>query len=192
MKRTIYLDMDGVMFDWQGKVLEILGLDKNEWTQILRKDEGALEKNLGKNKVWDAVNRCGIDFWENLELFPWSIDLYDLAKKYGEVLFLSSPGSSNVNPEGVAAACYGKIISVNKYFPNTQVILAKNKYHLAGKGKILVDDSSKKLEPFQEEGGEIYLWPNQWKLISGGVSIDETFKRLETKIEEMEFSHANL
>lgn len=191
MEKTIYLDMDGVVANWEKSALEVMDIEPEKIKDLLASPGRLLDK-CDMSEVWGKIGEIGTSFWENLELLPWAQDLYDIGKKYGEVLFLTSPGTINKRPNGVAAACHGKIMWAHKYFPETDVIISKNKYHSAGPNKLLVDDTYKKLEPFIGAGGHAYHFPNQWKILAGEIPIEQVLGELERKIQSIDKCYANV
>lgn len=76
-KIRIHLDVDGVLADWQSAAIRLFDQDPVEVHASWPPDVWDLATVLGisTNQLWRAVDAAGSNFWANLELFPWSLDL---------------------------------------------------------------------------------------------------------------------
>lgn len=187
-KNTVktFLDMDGVISDWIGSAAKLCDLDLNdkEIREGIKKDNGFVENYVDPDTLWKKIEEAGSDFWENLELFPWSKKLYNAVKGASdEFSILSSPGKF---PITASQACAGKVLWLDKHFDNHEdYIFCYQKYRCADENSVLVDDSDYKIEPFQEAGGNGFLWPNPLSLLDGDVDVDETINDLVKLIESL-------
>ena len=186
----IKIDIDGVMSDWLKGCCEVCELDSNN--EEFRSDTKAgievpdiKSNDITQKEMWGKIVEMGSSWWKDLDVLPWANDLIELANKYGEVAFLSSPGNLNKFPESVAEACKGKMEWVYKYFKEIPVILCRDKHLCASSNSILIDDSKVKVDKFIEYGGQSFHWPNQYKLMDGEVELNCTFKKLEEKLKKM-------
>ncbi len=177
----IFLDMDGVLTDWSGKVCEILNIDKTEpEAQRILKSEIFLHGwKFGTNEEVDkAVLDAGYDFWYELELLPWAHRLYQLCQKYGEVFFLTSPGKFH-------AGAHAKLDYLKHHFGATNYILTKHKYFAAAPDHILIDDMLKNIVEWEKHGGKPWHWPNQYHLIDDPEFLEKEFVALEETLRQM-------
>ena len=178
-KVKVMLDMDGVISDWIGAASKIcdVDLDDPKIRQEIKDEKGFLENHVDEQTLWRNIEEAGIDFWENMELFPWSKKLYNAVKEVAdEFTILSSPGKF---PNTASQACAGKILWLDKHFDNHEdYILCYQKYRCADEYSVLIDDSENKIEPFEEHGGHGFLWPNPLSLMDGDFNVDDTIDEL--------------
>jgi hypothetical protein len=188
-KVNIFLDMDGVCFDWLGSACSVAKINENdEKIREKLKKAGRLHDLHdifgGKDKMWDKIDKKD-DFWFGMGIFPWAKKLVDTLKRYGEISFLSSPGKLHDYPESVAKACHGKCLLVHKFFPEHELLLVHNKEQCANKKSILIDDSEKKVKRFKEAGGKAYLFPNQYKIFDKEIDIEDVIKEIVKEIRDI-------
>lgn len=185
-KITILLDMDGVISDWLGAACKLcdIDLDDTEIREGLKKKNGFLEDFVNEKKLWSNIEKEGVAYWENLELFPWAKKLYNKLEELGdEFAILSSPGKFT---EIASQACDGKVLWLDKHFGNKEnYIFTYSKYLCASENSILVDDSQHKIDPFIAAGGHGFLWPNPLSLIDGDVDVDDTIEELVEYIKHL-------
>jgi 5'(3')-deoxyribonucleotidase len=185
-KIKIFLDMDGCISDWLGAACNLCDIDLND-TDIregLKKKNGFLEDFVDEKVLWKNIEEAGVGYWENLDIFPWAKKLYKSLEELGDDFsILSSPGKFT---EIASLACDGKVLWLDKHFDNKKnYIFAYNKSICASENTILVDDSQHKIDPFVEEGGHGFLWPNPLSLIDGDKDVDDTIDELVDYIERM-------
>jgi len=185
-KINVFLDMDGCISNWLQAACDLCDIDLNdeEIRQKIKKRDGFLDGHVDEKTLWKNIKNEGVDFWANLELFPWSKKLYNTLEKLAdEFAILSSPGKY---PEIAASACDGKVIWLDKHFNNKErYIFGYKKYLCASKNTILVDDSRNKIGPFIEAGGHGFRWPNPLELIDGDVDVDDTIEELVEYIKKL-------
>lgn len=141
MNFTLFLDLDGVIVDFNKKLHEI-GWDEN---QLKNNKEyyDAFWKYLIK------ATEKGFKFWSHMEPMPGADILWSHIKKYNPII-LSSAGH-------VKAAHEQKRYWVHKFLgPHVQAIITdgseeKSKY--ATPSSILIDDREKSLGPWRAKGG---------------------------------------
>ena len=175
----IFLDIDGVIGNWLQNVCNTFDIDLNDEDLRNKLKNGEKIENYiegGEDKMWEEIDKKGSEWWEDMELFPWSRTLRNKLKKEGKVCLLTSPPR---NPE----ATVGKINWIKKHFKDTNnFLIGKNKYFCASPKSILIDDSEKKINKFEEAGGNIFLWPNSLEILDGKVKIEELYKEVMEKI----------
>jgi len=137
---TIYLDMDGVLVDFDKQFKSKTGM--------LPKD---YENKYGTDKFWDFIDDSkkggGVGFWRSIEWMPGGQELYNLASQYKHAL-LSSPSRSE-------SSRIGKRLWRRDNTPQTKLILAysANKKNYADKYSILIDDRADNIESWRSKGG---------------------------------------
>lgn len=140
---NIYLDMDGVIADWDGSVEKLVGKPRSE---------------ISKRQVWKAINKKGFDFWANLDPYPWAMDLVMELKALGKVTICSSPSH---DPMSVG----GKLEWLQKFFGRRNFrdfIFTPQKHLLSRRGDFLIDDREKHADSFSAGGGTGILFPQPW------------------------------
>ena len=133
----IYIDMDGVLTDWNGGVA-LLGPDA-----VLGIDDTATEEQ--KIIMYKLIDRAGEGFWKNLNWASGGQELFNFLKPWKPVL-LSSPGE-------FLYAEAGKTQWVKDHIPGTTLLLEPDKYRYAERDAILIDDMISNIEGWQKQGG---------------------------------------
>lgn len=141
-KYTVYIDMDGVVSDFNGKVDQI--------------SDGRYgnDDNYTKSKMWSDIKRWDKHvepFFESLDKMPGADALVGFIKSnFENVKFLSAGGST---PRDNAEQ---KKRWVQKNYPGTDVIVvgtSAQKAVYANPMSILVDDRDKSIDPWRRAGG---------------------------------------
>lgn len=180
-KIDILLDMDGVISDWVKSACRVCDVDLNNKEIRDKLKNGAdLNEIVPDQEMWDKINAEGEKFWLEMDLLPLAKKLYKALTDTGhKVWFCTSPGKDNPIPASP------KIEYIQKHFKTNNFIITYDKSICAGPNKILIDDSVKKLKPFEEAGGKIFRWTNQYELIDNGT-VDEVIKTLLNEIKSKE------
>lgn len=149
-KYNLFVDMDGVLVDFNKGYFELTGTDISD-------------KYQNSAAFWEPIDRAGITFWEDLN---WTEDgkrLWDYVEKYGPTI-LSSPSRKNDSR-------VGKHAWVKRELPNAHLILrtANDKKEFACPHCILIDDLQKNIDSWNESGGIGILH----------TSADDTIKQLK-------------
>jgi hypothetical protein len=124
---TIYLDIDGVIADFDKRFTELAGMGPREY-----------EDSFGSEKFWDFIDiKHKIKFFSKMDWMPEGKKLYNFIKQFDHKL-LSAPSKND-------ASKVGKRIWAKENTPETQLILspAYNKKNYADKSNILIDDREK-------------------------------------------------
>lgn len=133
----IFCDMDGVLTDFE------LGVEKAYFEQTGKKVSFS---SLSTGEYWKTVDKAGEGWWVNL---PWTSDgkrLWSFIKKYKPTI-LSAPSRQKICvPE--------KEEWVDRNLgPGLKVICDPDKWKYATQYGILIDDTEKKIIPWEEHGG---------------------------------------
>ncbi|WP_417849405.1 5' nucleotidase, NT5C type [Thalassoglobus sp.] len=158
VKPIIYLDMDGVLFDFVaafGKVLNIPDI-KDQLAPGVRNI--APQIGMTEDEMWERIGHHGYAFWNEMPEYPWSRELVDLVERNSsEWYILSSPARNSDSLKGKLEAL--KLMFGERF---RRYILTPNKRLLAGRNRILIDDHERHCEEFENDGGKAILFPRQW------------------------------
>ena len=178
---TIFLDMDGVVSNWIEAGCRVCDVDiEDPEIRAKIKEEGTLDAVLDEEEYWPKIAKQGQQWWANLDLLPWAKDLWDeLNKLSDEVCFLTSPSSE---PDCAS----GKVEWIKKHFDTKSFLIGSKKYLCANLNTILIDDSKKKIDKFEEYGGNVFLWPEALSLLDGDIDIEKTKKDLFVEIKKLQ------
>ena len=140
--KTLYLDMDGVVADFDGYVENVLG-------------EPATAERWPDDK-W-AIIKQHPRLYRELDLTPEAESLVDFCRQWTkdnnyELLFLSAVPHDN----DIHWAFYDKVIWAQRYFPDIPVHFgpySQDKQHHCRPGDILIDDRTSNIEQWRASGG---------------------------------------
>ena len=133
---TIYLDMDGVIVDFDKQFEDAFDMPPREF-----------EKAFGAEMFWKKIEERGVGFWRGMDWMPGGQELYNRVSQYNHYL-LSSPSRSDTSK-------IGKHMWKKDNTPNTKLILARsyNKKNYADKSNILIDDREDNIQQWRDAGG---------------------------------------
>lgn len=185
-KIKVFLDIDGCISNWVKGVCQAcdIDLEDKDIRQTIKEKDGYLDDYVGETTLWNSIEKGGVDFWENLELFPWSKKLYKALEEIAdEFSILSSPGKFTAT---ACTACHGKVIWLDNHFNNKEnYLFGYNKSLCASDNAILVDDRKHKIDSFIKAGGHGFVWPNPLSLLDGDIDVDNTIDELLEYIKGM-------
>jgi 5' nucleotidase, deoxy (Pyrimidine), cytosolic type C protein (NT5C) len=147
---TLYLDMDGVVADWDQAAADFIGKPRKP------NPEDPDGEGRWAHEDWLKI-RDNQRFFSTLPLMPLSQELVQLARKLRDtrgyqLLFLTAIPRDNDCPW----AFYDKIMWVQKYFPDIPVHFgpySEDKRDHCWPGDILVDDRSTNIAQWINAGG---------------------------------------
>jgi hypothetical protein len=146
MDYKIFLDMDGVLVDFDKQFEELTGMPPREF-----------ESKHSTEKFWNEIDGAGVGFWRGMKWMPGGEALYNRAAQHDHAL-LSSPSRSEVSK-------IGKRLWRRDKTPNTKLILARsyNKKNYAAPNHILIDDREDNIQQWINAGGIgiLYKSPEQ-------------------------------
>lgn len=167
--KTIFLDMDGVIADWNRQFCIISKIDNDEI--IKNWPAGVTEINdvlgITKSQMWGRVG-ANKDFWLDIPVFPYAHELVDYLRGRYEVRICTSPSS---DPQCVADKL--KWLAKNKFKFGKKYHINPEKWPLAGPGRMLIDDMDKNIDKWANPpeswaiGGETFLFPQVWNSAGG-------------------------
>lgn len=155
---TIFLDLDGVAVDFVSAALQLFGRELCDAAWPPGQYDIADVLSMDRNSFWESVNGAGVDFWRNLQPYPWFEELYRELSKRGKVCFATSPTYSPHSAAGKMTWLKDRFGSDFKDF-----VITRRKYHLSRAGTLLIDDSDRNVREFIERGsGKAILFPQIW------------------------------
>ena len=146
MDYKIFLDMDGVLVDFDQQFKELTGMMPREF-----------ESKHSSDEFWGAIDGAGVGFWRGMKWMPGGEALYNRAAQFDHAL-LSSPSRSEVSK-------IGKRLWRRDKTPNTKLILSRSylKKNYAAPNHILIDDREDNIKQWRDAGGIgiLYTSPGQ-------------------------------
>lgn len=157
--------MDGVICNFNKSVCDLFSIDwlyvEKNWT--LGNYSIAQELGVSGNTIWAKINQKP-SFWEDIEIYDYSLELIQLLRSKYEVVICTSPSSNADCPTG-------KLKWLRKHnlkFGNN-VVITTHKHLLANTKNLLIDDSDKKIEDFRNNSGSAFTWPQKWNLCHNNI-----------------------
>jgi len=160
MRKLLFLDMDGVIADFNGAIHKAHGreniyLDQNNW------GKWDIEQvwGISPKEFWALDSR---EFWESVQPTPEAHEIVSLAQQYfdpQDIAILTAPS----NDPGCVP---GKFSWMQRTFPQfaNRMIFTKPgaKKFMGGPGRFLIDDKDSNVDQFEEAGGTGILVPRHW------------------------------
>lgn len=169
----IYLDLDGVLTDWESGVLKLFETPLDGYKSTYGEN---IHDYLGvtKGELWKRINRAGEGFWSNLQPLSWARELHEELSRMDEVVILTSPSA-----HGSSAA--GKVKWMKDFFGHgfEDYIITPRKELLAKPENVLIDDREKKVDAFTREGGIGILFPRPYNR-SSAKAADPMWETIDT------------
>lgn len=165
MIRKILIDLDDVLADCTGAAMRHMGLADWKREYYRRPDRDIIKEYEEHTGIlyeiptfWEHFKR---EFWAELPLTPWALDLIDLCTKYvhkSEIAICTSPTKC-----GDCLA--GKLDWIETYLPDwmhRQYLMTPRKAFCAAPGHVLIDDAYENTQAFQEAEGRAITFPQPW------------------------------
>ncbi len=163
MRKSLYLDMDGVLADFCGGSL--VCHNRLDILDNYAPGEWSIGKQLGisEEEFWVPIDAAGVEFWSELAEYPWTRDLLNYCQSLdAELVFLT-------DPSGRATAMHGKKVWLDRVLGTSRykVFYGKEKWRLSAPGCVLVDDSMEHKQLFENRpdnnpSGKCVLFPQDW------------------------------
>lgn len=152
----IFLDLDGVIVDWDRGVIEWFGLnathdDITHWGSMYELS------GMTEHDFWEDL--ATPLFWENLMFTPIAFDLLKLLTIWKPCL-LTSPAMKT-------AGWRQNWIQKNlpSYFHSKRYLIGPGKQYCASPDAILIDDYEENIKLFESWGGRGLLFPQPWNYL---------------------------
>ncbi len=176
----VLLDMDGVLADFTRHALKILGHNDEQIVGHLdnwhTRDHSIVDQlGITHGHFWGMMNAVP-DFWLEIPIFDHAKRLVRELRKENQVYICSAPNSDD------ACSTYKlKWLRKHKLGFNRDFVFTPQKWLLAGPGKILIDDSTKNIQLFNDHGGHGLMFPQPWNTSSHivGDKVDYVMAQIE-------------
>ncbi len=158
MISRIFLDIDGVVADWQSAVIRLYSLEPREVYARWPRGVYDLAKvlHVSTANMHRRVNMCGAVFWASLDCFSWTGSLYSLAKRTAPTTFLSQTSTDSHSGSG-------KMQWLDCHFRGVPFFIgSENKGICAAPRRVLIDDKDSNCVDFIQAGGEAIVFPQPW------------------------------
>lgn len=171
-KLRIYLDMDGVLCDFDSAAAIAHGLSPDIYKTHRRNGEWSVlpaisralngDEHMTIDEFWEPIRLMGAAFWESLQPTPWYSDLIKLLLPINpkDVYVVTDPCMcDNMELHG---SIEGKSRWLKKRFgANYDRMIPTAHKHLLGRtGAVLIDDSETNCRGFRSMGGSSILFPS--------------------------------
>lgn len=152
-RKKIYLDMDGVLCDFNKNFREIS--DGENFTDYSNK--------YGFAKSWKMIENLGIEFWRDMDWNEGGEKLWDFLKNFDNLEILTGSPYGKVGEY----AKKGKEIWIKNNIGDIKVnhIVGKLKYTYVKNEDILIDDSKRNCDLWDKVGGISILHKNTYTTI---------------------------
>jgi len=138
----IFVDMDGVVADFNKRFFDIADMLPSEF-----------EEKYGKDKFWDLIADYKKEFWSEIPMMWDAKALIDYVKQYPYQM-LTAPSSKK---DSLIGKTIWMRMHTNKLFggdrPKVIFRKADNKQEFAAPNKILIDDRAKTIDQWNAKGG---------------------------------------
>ena len=165
--KKIYFDMDGVLADFDGGVLEYCGFP-NISQNDPNKPEGF------DNKLWAEIKKVGHFYW-HLKPMPGAIEMFNtLYEKYGDKVEILT--GIPKPKRGILTAKEDKEAWVSRHLSEkiiVNVVYREEKTDFAGEGKILIDDYLKNVDEWENAGGIGIAFESAEKVLARIAEIEK-------------------
>jgi len=142
----IFIDMDGVLTNFEGRFEQFAGVTPDEFMSQKTIQVGEKKAN---EEFWDLVDKqIGVRFWAGMPWMPEGEELYKYIKKYKPSILTS--------PSREESSRIGKGVWVKRNMSGVPVKFgygASGKAKFAGPNKILIDDREDNISAWKASGG---------------------------------------
>ena len=156
---TIYLDLDGVLTDFEESVKD---LGRGSFDELANKGQ--------ESWIWATISKIGYRFWRDI---PWTKngkEFWSEIKKYNPTILTAVPNNSVSS-----GARKGKEIWIDRNLGKNikrLIVLRKEKQQYAEPNSILIDDMKKNCVEWKNKGGIAIQY----------ISNEKTMKKLKELI----------
>lgn len=160
--KLILMDVDGCLASFCDAVIKQLNSVTGYNVTI---DDIIEQCNWDLEKLWDMDQKTwwnAIDqnpyFWLEIEPFEWAREMYWRLHDYADEVGVST--APPMNEWAVAHKC--SWIKNHIGVKQSDIMVGKKKYWMAGPDTLLIDDAPHNVEAFQKRGGKTILVPSDW------------------------------
>lgn len=134
MKKKLYVDMDGVLCDFDGRFVEIFNYSPLSFIS-----------KFGSDKFISAIDHYGHKFWSEMGWTGIGPYLWSQIKDYNPII-LSNPSKFN-------SSRHGKSQWIKTNIGDYDYILRPDKESMANESSMLLDDLIDNIDKFNQNGG---------------------------------------
>jgi len=184
----IWLDMDGVLCDLHKAVLAIHG--RMDLLPNIGNNNIEAKLNMNTMQVWAPIVAAGWEWWNDLEPFPWTFELWDWAYNSCERLGVITRPLLVNDPQcrDIGHTVRGKSTWLRRHFGGgfTNIIFTPNKAAISQPGVFLIDDDEGYEASFNAGGGHQIVFPRPYNryrqfaddpMVSVHAQYEEAHKR---------------
>ena len=154
----IYLDMDGVVADFDKRFQDLSGLLPQSYID-----------KYGKNAFWDLIDeKHKVSFWRGIEIMPGAKKLVDFVSKYPYEM-LTAPSVKKQSVIGKSLWIRDKVGTLYPSQPKVTYRAAKEKHNVKSdltKNDILIDDKKSTIDSWNAKGGTAIFYQNADQVIN--------------------------
>jgi PAS domain-containing protein len=154
----IYLDMDGVVADFDKRFKDLSGFLPNDFVD-----------KYGKNAFWDLIDeKHKVSFWRGIEVMPGAKKLVDFVSKYPYEM-LTAPSVKKQSVIGKSLWIRDKVGTLYPSQPKVTYRAAKEKHNVKSdltKNDILIDDKKSTIDSWNAKGGTAIFYQNADQVIN--------------------------
>jgi 5'(3')-deoxyribonucleotidase len=187
-KKTIYVDMDGVITNLHGRMDEVLSSKFNDLYIISSYYYGEdrykfKDQEKPPQEIHDECMRLAsdTDFVRDIDMYPYTMEMLDLLSSYNkDVIIMTSPSVCKFdNHERWSTTFNGKLAWVQRFSLLTRFRLngfimvndVKNKASYANNNCVLIDDLESNCSAYGNENS--ILFPAPWNSLGKYISTKE-------------------
>jgi 5'(3')-deoxyribonucleotidase len=157
--KVIYLDMDGVIADFIEGFINVHRRDDllekfyaDEWPTTWNFDN-----EFGPEQDWwKTVDEVGEVFWQYLNAYKW------MGRLIMEIEMTGIPWYICTTPRLSKTCLAGKLGWLEHHVGKFDLMMIKDKYRLAHKDALLIDDADTNCNKFHKAGGQTITFPQSW------------------------------
>lgn len=174
MTNRLFLDMDGVLADFNGYAQTKLNLSQEARQQ-------AQQDGRWNQTVWQQLRNIP-NLYYQLPKTTIADQLVDLARSFRDqfgwqVNILTAVPRANDCPE----AFHDKILWIQKYYPDLRVRFgpySKDKSKHCSSGDLLIDDREENIKDWAIQGGQVIAvtWPYEYRAVE---ELEQLFQQLK-------------
>jgi len=161
MSVKYFVDLDGVLADWIGPALTLLGHDVAEvckhWNTLTPRPWNVFDVlDVPASQAWRYIEHAGDRFWSTLPMLPHARELIRECQALGETTILTSPST---HPSSYAGKVQWLDHHFGRGFARKHALIGASKHVVARPGAVLIDDSPAHCDAWATEGGTALLFP---------------------------------
>lgn len=186
-EQVILVDLDGVLVDFVGGALAVLGKSVRERRAILATWPRGVERlydvlGMDVDEFWEEIRVRGPRFWQGLSAYPWAFHFLDRLELYGRVVICTTPSKD-------PASAQGKLLWIKNNLGGGwyDYVLTRDKSLLANERTILIDDFTSNVEAFRAAGGKAaYLFTQPWNAVNEEQARADKWEQVNRLIEAIQ------